>query len=409
MKKLWTKDFTLITAGTVVSAIGGEAISLPISLLVFDKTGSTLLSALLFIAGFVPDIFLSVLIAPLIDRSKKKRIVVGMDVLMGVLFLLAGLTVARQEFSYVLYMIMMLILGLLSLIYRLAFNAWYPDLITPGLEQKGYAVSSTIYPTVMIVMAPVAAFLYKTVPIDWIFLFMGVMLLITATFEFFITEDVPKPAGALTLASYLEDLKGGFQFLKDEKGLRNIYAYLGVSNGVSTGNWLMYQAFFQTSPLLGVTLFGFLRSAETLGRAIGGVLQYRIEVDPKKRYGFTKFVYTIYESIDMTMLFLPYPLMLVGRFLCGILGVSSATIREAAVQSYLPREKRAKIHALSESYFSISIIVFQFLAGWLGELLDYRLVVVILGSLVLATIYFLIVAPTEDNRKVYEAVRVTSE
>ncbi|HHX04378.1 MAG TPA: MFS transporter, partial [Tissierellia bacterium] len=316
MKKLWTKDFTLITAGTVVSAIGGEAISLPISLLVFDKTGSTLLSALLFIAGFVPDIFLSVLIAPLIDRSKKKRIVVGMDVLMGVLFLLAGLTVARQEFSYVLYMIMMLILGLLSLIYRLAFNAWYPDLITPGLEQKGYAVSSTIYPTVMIVMAPVAAFLYKTVPIDWIFLFMGVMLLITATFEFFITEDVPKPAGALTLASYLEDLKGGFQFLKDEKGLRNIYAYLGVSNGFSMGNWLMYQAFFQTSPLLGVTLFGFLRSAETLGRAIGGVLQYRIEVDPKKRYGFTKFVYTIYEAIDMTMLFLPYPLMLVGRFLC---------------------------------------------------------------------------------------------
>ena len=150
-------------------------------------------------------------------------------------------------------------------------------------------------------------------------------------------------------------------------------------------------------------------TAETLGRAIGGVLQYRIEVDPKKRYGFTKFVYTIYEAIDMTMLFLPYPLMLVGRFLCGILGVSSATIREAAVQSYLPREKRAKIHALSESYFSISIIVFQFLAGWLGELLDYRLVVVILGSLVLATIYFLIVAPTEDNRKVYEAVRVTSE
>ena len=332
-----------------------------------------------------------------------------MDVLLGVLFLLAGLTVARQEFSYVLYMIMMLILGLLSLIYRLAFNAWYPDLITPGLEQKGYAVSSTIYPTVMIVMAPVAAFLYKTVPIDWIFLFMGVMLLITATFEFFITEDVPKPAGALTLASYLEDLKGGFQFLKDEKGLRNIYAYLGVSNGFSMGNWLMYQAFFQTSPLLGVTLFGFLRSAETLGRAIGGVLQYRIEVDPKYRFGFTKFVYSIYEAFVMTMLFLPYPLMLVGRFLCGILGVSSATIREAAVQSYLPREKRAKIHALSESYFSISIIVFQFLAGWLGELLDYRLVVVILGSLVLATIYFLIVAPTEDNRKVYEAVRVTSE
>ncbi len=409
MKRLWTKDFSLITAGTIVSAIGGEAISLPVSLLVFDETGSTFLSALLFIAGFVPDILLSVLIAPLIDRAKKKPIVVSIDILMAILFLIAGFTVARREFSFSVYMVMMLVLGLLSLIYRLAFSAWYPDLITPGLEQKGYAVSSTIYPTVMIVMAPVAAFLYQTVPIDRIFVFMGIMLLLSAGFKIYISGDMPKANGTLTLTSYLHELKSGFVFVKDEKGLRNIYTYLGVSNGVSMGNWLMYQAYFQTTAALGVTLFGFLRSAETLGRAIGGVLQYRIEVPPKKRYGFTKFVYTVYESIDMSMLFLPYPLMLVGRFVCGILGVSSATIREAAVQSYLPREMRARVNALTETYFSLSIILFQFLAGWLGEMLSYRTVVVILGSLVLVTIFSLIFVPTQDNKTVYEAVRVPEE
>ena len=40
--RLWTKDFSCITVATVLSAIGGEAMNLPISLLVFDQTQSTL-------------------------------------------------------------------------------------------------------------------------------------------------------------------------------------------------------------------------------------------------------------------------------------------------------------------------------------------------------------------------------
>ena len=135
------------------------------------------------------------------------------------------------------------------------------------------------------------------------------------------------------------------------------------------------------------------------------MLQYRLEVPTDKRYDLTKFVYTIYEVIDMSMLFMPYPLMLVGRFLCGILGVSSATIREAAVQSYLPREMRARVNALTETYFSLAIVVFQFFAGWLGELMSYRTVVLIMGSFSLIGIIFLIVLPTEDNRKVKKATR----
>lgn len=408
MKKLWTKDFSLITAGTIISAIGGEAISLPISLLVFDQTGSTLLSAILFVAGFVPDLFLSVLIAPIVDRSKKKPIVVGLDLLLAVIFIIVGLTIAREAFNYVTYLLLMLLTGTISLVYRLAFNAWYPDLITPGFEQKGFAVSSTIYPTVMIIMAPVAAFLYKTVPLYWIFLFLGVMLTIAAICEMFITPDTPAQGGALSLSSYMKDLKSGFRFVREEGGIRNIYTYLGITNGVAQGNWLMYQAYFQTHPLLGVTLFGFLRSAETLGRAIGGVLQYKIEVPPKKRYGFTKFVYTVYELLDILVLYLPYPLMLLSRFTCGILGVSSATIRETAVQSYLPRGMRAKVFALADAYFSLTIIGFQFIAGALGEVLPYRIVPLILGSLVLIGIYFLIVRPSTVNRKVYEAVRSES-
>ena len=56
--------------------------------------------------------------------------------------------------------------------------------------------------------------------------------------------------------------------------------------------------------------------------------------------------------MDILLLYLPYPLMLCNRFLCGALGISSATIRETAVQSYLPENMRARINAFFNMVFA---------------------------------------------------------
>ena len=39
---LWTFDFTIITLGTIISAIGSVAMNFALSLVVFDQTSSTL-------------------------------------------------------------------------------------------------------------------------------------------------------------------------------------------------------------------------------------------------------------------------------------------------------------------------------------------------------------------------------
>lgn len=120
---------------------------------------------------------------------------------------------------------------------------------------------------------------------------------------------------------------------------------MSITSGVSDGNTVLIQAFYQTVPWLTVTMLGFLKSAEMIGRGLGGIFQYKKEIPVKKRYAFTKFVYTVYGLMDILLLYLPYPLMLCNRFLCGALGISSATIRETAVQSYLPENMRARINA----------------------------------------------------------------
>lgn len=404
-KKLWTKDFSCITLATVLSAIGGEAMTLPVSLLVFDETQSAFLSSLVMICGILPDVLLPIFIAPFIDKAGKKKWILGMDLMLAAVYAGMGFWVGRHTFHFLLYLLFTLTVGTISVIYRLAYASWYPDLIPRGMEQKGYAVSSTLYPTVIIVMSPIAAFLYENLTIDRIFFLVTGITLCSVMTESLIREAKKAAASSYTLRQYCTDIREGFSFLKKEKGIRNIYANMSVMQGTSNGLSIITQVYFQTQPYLGATMLGFLISSEMAGRLLGGLLQYKKEVPVNKRYPFTKAVYLIYSLADMALLFLPYPAMLANRFFCGSLGICSATIRESAVQSYLPEQMRARVNAFFNVLFAVGGVAFQFLAGALGQLIPYRAVAVLLGGMGVGSVFLFIVLPAADNRPVYEAER----
>ena len=378
-KTLWTKDFTSIAIATILTAVGGEAMNLPISLLVFDETGSTFLSALVLICGVLPDIVLSVLVAPLIDKGGKKKWIVGLDIVTAVLYAVMGLYISG--------------------------HAWYPNLIPNGMEQKGYAVSNTIYPLVIIAMSPAATFLYEKISMAHIFYLVAGITMVSVIVESRIHEEKEEAQDDYTWKQYCQDIREGFHYLKKEKGIRNIYTYMSITSGVSDGNTVLIQAFYQTVPWLTVTMLGFLKSAEMIGRGLGGIFQYKKEIPVKKRYAFTKFVYTVYGLMDILLLYLPYPLMLCNRFLCGALGISSATIRETAVQSYLPENMRARINAFFNMVFAIGSVAFQMAAGALGQIMSYRFAILLLATIELTAMFLLICLPAKENRPVYEAVR----
>ena len=405
---VWTKNFKLITLSTIIFAIAGEAINLPLSLLVFDETKSTFLSAILIISGMLPDVIIPIFIAPFIDRYSKKKLVIYLFTLMTFTYLLFAFIIRRISFVYNAYLIFSLVVGTISVIFRLAYQAWYPDLIPIGFEHKGYAVASTIYPTVMIVMAPVATYLYEHLHISTIFFIVVALMILCIVSLIFIdndtTEDTERKV-SFDFNEYKSDIKAGFTYLKQKNGIRNIYTYMGITNGTGFGSQMMVQAYFQTAAFLSTTMLGFLRSAETIGRTIGGVVQYRITIPREKKYNITKFVYTVYNFMDMILLFMPYPLMLINRFCVGFLGISSATIRESSVNSYLPANMRAKVNAVFNVILSFAMIIMQIFSGLLGDKFSYRLVCVIMSLIGFLGIFIFIVLPSNENRKVYESTR----
>jgi len=124
---------------------------------------------------------------------------------------------------------------------------------------------------------------------------------------------------------------------------------------------------------------------------IGGVIHYFIKIPAKMKYKITKSVYKIYEICDMALLFLPYPVMLVLRFLCGFLGINTATIREAAVQNYIPANVRGRVNAIISTMIYLYAMAAQLVAGALGEILPYKIVTLILAGTTFLCIYLFVV------------------
>ena len=104
----------------------------------------------------------------------------------------------------------------------------------------------------------------------------------------------------------------------------------------------------------------------------------------------------------MCLLWLPYPLMLVNRGICGCLGSNSAIVRNAAVQRYIPEKLRSRINAFNGVLLTAGTSFFSLLMGFLGEMVDYRLCVTIGGTVAMLACWLLIWGMRADVRKIYE-------
>ena len=402
--KLWTRNFRLVILASAIGTVGAIAGGFALAFLVFDETGSTLASALIVAIQLLPHLLLPVLIAPFMDRLPRKSFLVAGDIANAVLLAGMGLWLLFFNFSYVGYLAVSLLLACIGAVDELAFTSIYPELIPEGAEQKGYAVSSMLYPVLKVIMTPLAAVLLDTLGVAWILIAQSGLSFAAAITESFIhlDETERQHRTPYSLQAWAGDIREAVQYLKEERGLRSIYEYMAVTNGVASGFSPILVAFFRTFPGFTAAMYSAFSVVEFAGRTIGSTLQYRIKIPDKKKYGLVFFVYQVYESMDMCLLWLPYPLMLVNRGICGFLGSNSAILRSAAVQRYIPEKLRSRINAFDDVLITAGASIFSLMMGFLGEILDYRWCVTIGGAIAMLASWFLIWSRRKDVRRVYE-------
>ncbi|NCC67887.1 MAG: MFS transporter [Clostridia bacterium] len=375
---LWTKNFTIITLGSAVSILGNSVSAFALGLFTLDKTGSVFLFALFLAANNLPKIILPLVVGPYLDKRSRRKSVYTLDFISAAIFLIMFVITKSGFFSYPLFLVLCIIIGGIDSIYMVAYDSFFPMLVSEGNFSKAYSISSLLYP-LAIMMTPVAAYLYNNVGLAPLFMFNACSFLIAAFCETQIKIDeahIKNTDGKFSFRIFTEELKGGFSYIKSEKGLLVITAYFFINTFASMGMDTLWLPYFKSVPALGIMVYSYATAINVAGRLVGGGIQYRVKYPAKKKFAIAMAVYVLTSLIDGSVLFMPCAVMMVFFFMDGLISVTSFNIRLSTTQSYVPEKFRGRFNGCFQMVCNTGIILGELISGALAEYFSCRAIIV---------------------------------
>ena len=378
---LWTRDFTIITLGSVVSMFGNALSGFAMSLMVLDISKSTLLYAIYIAMYTLPQLFMPILSGAVLDRFSRRKTIYTLDFISSLLYALMAAILATGWFSFPLFAAYCFVLGCIQSTYMVAYESFYPLLISEGNFQKAYSIASVLE-TISAVMVPVSAFLYRQIGLSPLLAVNSLSFLIAAVMEtqirtneaYIRLQEETRQTNLRPVHQVLYDIRDGFSYLAGEKGLLAIAIYFAVSSicgGVSTVIVLpWFKAAFPNGEYMYMLVWGMALA----GRAIGGLIHYRIKIPTKYRYAAALAVYVLISVNEGIYLFTPIPVMMLLCFIVGIGGITSYTIRISATQSYVPDERKGRFNGAFNMLSTAGALLGELAAGTLSLIMPERIV-----------------------------------
>ncbi len=382
--KLWTKNFTIITLGTVVSMLGNSISGFAIGLMVLDYTNSTFLFALFMVTYSVPKIIMPMIAGPYLDNFSRTKVIYSLDFLSAFIYLGIFLLLKYDLFSYGPFLILCFLIGCIDSIYTVAYESLYPTLVSEGNYRKGYSISSMISPLCS-VMVPVAAYLYDhNIGLQWLFLFNAASFFIAACCETQIKAEeshISSGQEKFSIVRFRKEFRDGLDYIGKQPGLKIITAYFFVSMFAFAASGTVVLPYFKAHPNLGMFAYTWVMGGGVVGKLAAGALQYRFEIPMKWKFTLSFAVYLIICALEGSYLYFPFLIMMGLCFLSGFLQVISYNIRVAATQTYVPNAYRGRFNGTFQMICTLGTIIGQLLCGALADFIGERLVLMVFMSI----------------------------
>ena len=141
-KKLWNKDFILLLQGNAVSTIGDLMYSVAIGCWVYEQTGSSGLMGVMSAISMLVTMFLSPFSGSIVDKCNRKWVLVGTDIMQGMIMLGIGLLAYLDKLNIfgVLFAAFLAALG--SVFYSPAVRTLMIDIIPRDDMTRGQSIFS---------------------------------------------------------------------------------------------------------------------------------------------------------------------------------------------------------------------------------------------------------------------------
>ncbi len=216
-QKLFSKDFTLVVVGQIISLFGNATIRFALPLYLLNLTGSSALYGTVTACAFIPAILLSPIGGIVADRVNKRNIMVVLDFFTAAVILAFSLLMGEVNLILLLTVTLMLLYGIAGA-YQPSVQASIPALVCQDHFMAANSIINTVSSFASLIGPVLGGVLYSAYglrPILWVCV---ACFLVSAVMEVFIEIPFQKrPSDGSIWKMARMDFAESIRFIREEK------------------------------------------------------------------------------------------------------------------------------------------------------------------------------------------------
>ena len=381
-KKLWNKDFILLLQGNAVSTVGDLMYSVAIGYWVYEKTGSSGLMGIMSAISMFVTMFVSPFSGSIIDKSNRKWVLVGVDVLQGAIMLTMGTLAWLDKLNVPGVLMAALLAAFGSVFYNPAASTLMLDIIPRDDMVRGQSIFSGVNGLIQLVGTAFSGVMVAFFGVPLIVVINGLSNLYSALSELFIrVPRTVRQGEAVTVKGLLKDFGGAVRQIFRSKALALFVPCALILNLLGAGPLALVLPFCMEKGFT-VDMYGYLMAVWTASALVCVLVLGIVKLSPRVRYWVmaVSFVLSV-VFFGLTYLANSFVPMCIAAALASATNCAGNTIFNAALMLALPEDDRGAvlgfIQAASTGGTALSTVIF----GVLGDVLPLYLVFTV-GNLI---------------------------
>lgn len=381
-KKLWNKDFFLLLQGNAVSTIGDLMYSVAIGYWVYEQTGSSALMGIMSSISMFVTMFLSPFCGSIVDKCNRKCVIVGIDVMQGVLMLTVGALAYMDALNVPIVLLAALLAAFGSVFYSPAISTLVLDIIPHDDMTRGQSIISSIGALIDLAGTAFSGAMVAFLGVPLIVVINGLSNLYAAFSELFIYVPRTLQQGAqVSVKGVLRDSGEAVRTILTDKYLQLFVPNMLILNLLGAGPLTLVLPFCLEKGF-SVDMYGYLMAVWTIGSLVCVLVLGAVKLSPRVRYwvmavGFTGSVLFLMLTY-LSRQFIPLCAM---AFLGSFTNCAGNTIFNASMRLALPEENRGAILGFIQSASVGGTALSAVMYGLLGDVFPLYLVFTV-GSVI---------------------------
>ncbi|NJE07605.1 MFS transporter [Thermococcus sp. M39] len=360
MKEGLGRNFWLFAVGRFVSQIGWAVHEVALPLYILDKTQSGGMMSVFVLADIIPSLIFMPFAGVVGDRYNRKALMVGFDLLRGVL--LFGV-IFLNLFQIYQLLILQIVLAIMSTFFGTSTSAMFPDLVESDKLERANSIVSSLSIVARLIGPALGGLVYAIGGVKLAFMINALSFFGSGIFELLIEYEW-KTRELESFGEVINDINEGLSFLLSSRYLIVLMSFALFMNALGQPFGSVLEPYVYRIVLkLSSQQFGVLQSSLMVGMLLGNML---VAVKLGRTAGKLFFKSLFFNgAVMVAFVFLISPFVMISTatvFACLLAinllwGFSSAIISiplQARIQRAVPSELRSRVFSALGMLVNIS-------------------------------------------------------